>query len=46
MLDEFDQELERRRFEEKVFPQFLYAQATLPQLSEAGSITFISAVSA
>lgn len=36
----------RQGFEEKVFPQFLCAQATLPQLSEAGSITFISAVSA
>jgi NAD(P)-dependent dehydrogenase (short-subunit alcohol dehydrogenase family) len=36
----------RQGFEEKVFPHFACAQAALPFLSKAGSITFVSAVSA
>ena len=36
----------RRGFEEKVYPHFAAAQASLPFLSKNGSITFISAVSA
>jgi NAD(P)-dependent dehydrogenase (short-subunit alcohol dehydrogenase family) len=36
----------RRGFEEKVFAHFAAAKAALPHLNKAGSITFISAVSA
>lgn len=36
----------RRGFEEKVYPHFAVAQASLPHLRKDGSITFISAVSA
>lgn len=36
----------RTGFEEKVFPHFLTAQAALPHLASAGSITFVAAVTA